>query len=133
VTDQENAAVQGNPSRRGLLIGTYVVAAVLGCVVGLLPFGASSSTPRARVGLALQEETPQAGPVEWAALRDDVETVRLDWKTPDRDVFDLVVAVRGLESDGAPDWSKAERICRQLHWPRCDHAALEQLRLRSRP
>ena len=51
-------------------------------------------------------------------------------------VPDVIVATTPTEiiiSDGAPDWGKAERLCRQLRWPRCDHAALEELRRRSRP
>ena len=50
-----------------------------------------------------------------------------------RRVFDLVVAVRGLENEGQADWDKAEQLCRGLGWPRCDRPALEALKRRSRP
>ena len=130
--------------RRIAFIGPYVVAAVLGYVLGargLLPFvrfGApSTSTPLARVGFALREENPTATADDWAALRTDVIAVRLAWEPPPhdvlRDVLDLVVAVRGLDSGGNTDWGHAEQLCRALKWPRCDRPALEELKKRSRP
>ena len=77
--------------------------------------------------------SPKASPAAWAALRDDVQTVREEWKTQDRAVYELVVAVRGLATDGNSDWGAAERLCRELKWPRCDRPALEALKRRSRP
>ena len=94
----------------------------------------SSSTPLARVGFALQQQgTLAATPAEWSALRDDVQTVRAQRAPAERAIFDLVVAVRGLATDGQSDWSAAERICRDLKWPRCDRPALEALARQSRP
>jgi len=66
-------------------------------------------------------------------LRDDVEIIRRAWKVEDRQVLDLVVALRGLESGGLTDWPRAEELCRALKWPRCDRGALEELKKRSRP
>ena len=51
----------------------------------------------------------------------------------DLGVFDLVVALRGLESAGNTDWGRAEALCRGLRWPRCDRPALEEMKRRSRP
>jgi hypothetical protein len=136
VTEQEREAGPGQPSRRAALVGTYAVAAVLGYLLGgplAFVWASESSTPQARVGFALQQERLAAGPAEWAALRDDVQTVRAQWPTANRAAFDLVVAVRGLASDGNSDWAEAERLCRNLAWPRCDRPALEELARRSRP
>jgi len=119
--------------RRRALIGTcfVVAAAALGSVLGargLLPLGrGGASTPLARIGRALQDGG--AG----ASLRTDVETVRAGVKPEDLGVFDLVVALRGLESAGNTDWGRAEALCRQLRWPRCDRPALEEMKRRSRP
>ena len=49
-----------------------------------------------------------------------------------RGAFDLIVALQGLDGDGAPDWGRAESICRGLKWPRCDRQALEEMQRRSR-
>ena len=114
------------------LIGTafVVAAAALGYVLGAggsLPFGrGTASTPLARIGLALHRDLADA------SLRRDVETVRAGLKPEDRGVFDLVVAVRGLESEGTADWARAEAACRGLRWPRCGRPALEELAARSR-
>ena len=119
--------------RRRALIGTcfIVAAAALGYLLGargLLPFGrGGASTPLARIGLALQDE--RAG----ASLRTDVEAVRAGVTPADLGVFDLVVALRGLDSAGSTDWGRAEALCRGLGWPRCDRPALEEVKRRSRP
>jgi hypothetical protein len=121
-------------SRRGALIGACVVAAVLGYVFGAggyLSFGPfrETSTPLARLGYALQQDAPVVGP----ELRGDIDAVRASWTGQERDVLDLVVAVRGLAHDGESDWALAEQLCRGLNWPRCDRPALEQLKRSSRP
>jgi hypothetical protein len=137
VAEKQSETGQGGSSRRGALIGTVLVAALLGCALGasglLSCRRKEPSTPLARVGLALQRETFEGDPEASAALRADVDTVRSGWRIQDRDVFDLVVAVRGLQSGGSSDWSKAEQLCRALKWPRCDRAGLEELKKRSRP
>jgi hypothetical protein len=132
---EKQAEPRPSPPRRGALIGTYVAAALLGYLLGgRLSSGAGDpSTPLARVGQALQRETASGPSKEGKALRDDVEAVRAGWKMEDRDAFDLVVALRGLATDGNSDWEGAERICRRLKWPRCDRAALEEMKRRSRP
>jgi hypothetical protein len=130
----------------GALTGTYLVAAVVGFVLGsrgLLPFShyPGTSTPLVRVGLALREDNLKATPEAWSALSADADAARAAFAGPAhaperdqaRDVFDLVVAVRGLKSAGDSDWGQAERLCRALKWPRCDRPALEELKARSRP
>ena len=70
-----------------------------------------------------------------------VDAVRAEFAGPTRepereqarDVFDLLVAVRGLRSAGNSDWGQAEQLCRALKWPRCDRPALEELKASSRP
>jgi hypothetical protein len=131
----------GAPPRRGPLIGIYLVAAACGYLLGvrgLLMWSPSSpkvtsATPLARVGFVLRQESPRATPADWAALGHDLDVVRASYAASQRDVFDLVVAVRGLDNGGAPDWQRAEQRCRALAWPRCDRAALEDLEKRSRP
>ncbi|HEX2660942.1 MAG TPA: hypothetical protein VHU40_21830 [Polyangia bacterium] len=96
--------------------------------------GETSSTSLTRVGFALQDPSPERnGPADWAALGADVDYVRAPLNKQTHGVFDLVVAVRGLDNGGAPNWAKAEQLCRSLSWPVCDRAALERLRERSRP
>jgi hypothetical protein len=122
---------------RAKLIGLYAAAAALGYWLGangLHAFGAPErSTPLARVGVALRAEQPSANAAEWAALRADVAAVRAESQPALRGVFDLVVALRGLENAGNADFPRAEQLCRALSWPRCDRPALELLRQRSRP
>jgi hypothetical protein len=118
--------------RRALIGACFIVAvAALGYLLGargLLPFGrGGASTPLARIGLALQDDG--AG----ASLRADVETVRAGVKPEDLAVFDLVVALRGLDTAGSTDWGRAEALCRALRWARCDRPALEEMKRRSRP
>ena len=137
MTDENPTA----PSRRGWLVATYLVAALVGGILGrqgAFSFGAGSneakSTSLARVGFALQDPSPeQTQPADWAALRADVDYVREKVNAQTNGVFDLVVAVRGLDHGGTPDFGKAEQLCRALKWSTCDRAALEQLRLSSRP
>ncbi len=103
---------------------------------GLLPLGAelpTSSTPLARVGYALREPAPKASPGDWAALRDDVDTVRAAWKSEEPAAFDLVVALRGLYAGGNSDFARAAEICRALKWPHCDKRALDVMKERSKP
>jgi len=121
------------------LVWPFVVAAALGYVLGAVAVPAfaghvsgGASTPLARVGFALRE-TPQAPPEAWAALGGDVQSVRARLSSPEREVFDLVTALRGLDSGGTSDWGRAEQICHDLSWSRCDRAALEQLKELSRP
>ena len=119
--------------RRRALIGTcfIVAAAALGYILGargFLPFGrGGAATPLARIGLALQGNSASA------SLRTDVEAVRAGVKPEDLGVFDLVVALRGLDSARNTDWGRAEALCRGLRWPRCDRPALEEMKRRSRP
>jgi len=109
------------------LIGTVIFVAALGAG-GLLLFGrGGASTPLARIGLALQDDGASA------SLRADVESVRAGLKPEDLGVFDLVVALRGLESAAHTDWGRAEALCRGLRWSRCDRPALDEMKRRSRP
>ena len=121
------------------LIWPYAAAAALGYLLGSLTVplmsafaSGSASTPLRRVGFVLLED-PQAAPVAWSGLSADVQTVRARMPAPQREVFDLVVAVRGLDSGGTSDWGRAEQLCRSLAWPRCDRASLSLLKEQSRP
>jgi hypothetical protein len=126
--------VTTNGSGRTALIGLYLAVAVLGYVCGArgdLSFGPfrQTSTPLARLGYALQQEAPAAS----AELGGDIDAISASWTGQERDVLDLVVAVRGLTRNGESDWVLAEQLCRGLKWPRCDRPALEELKRRSRP
>ncbi len=110
----------------GYLLGAFAVPAFSGYV------GGSSSTPLSRVGFVLRE-VPQAPPEAWAALGADVAAVRERFASTEREVFDLVSAVRGLDNAGMSDWPRAEQICHSLSWTRCDRETLEKLKELSRP
>ena len=128
---------EARPSRRAWLAATYLLAVAAGYAVGGAGWFSSTSepvgSPLARVGYALRAENPQATPAEWASLGADVRAVRAAWNPEERDIFDLVVAVRGLENRGQANYQEAERLCRALRWPRCDRPALDELERRSRP
>lgn len=109
------------------LIGTAILVAALGAGGVLLSGRGGASTPLARIGLALQDDGTSA------SLRADVETVRAGTQPEDLGVFDLVVALRGLDSAGNTDWGRAEALCHALSWPRCDRPALDEMKRRSRP
>jgi hypothetical protein len=125
--------------RRAALIATYVGAAAVGYVLGargLLPYGplrASTSTPLARVGLALKSESFHADTATATALGDDLAIVRAGFSSPEREVFELVTALRGLQNGGNLDAAAAAQSCRELKMPRCDDQALAVLRKLSRP
>jgi hypothetical protein len=125
VAARENETRHADPPRRGVLAAAHAVAVLLGCVLGAR--GANeTSTPAARVGFALRQDSLHNS-------HEDLESVRRSFQPQQREVFDLVVALRGLATGGNPDWSGAEKLCRTLAWPRCERAALEQLRKSSRP
>jgi hypothetical protein len=128
---------RGGSPRRGGIIGAYLLAAVLGYVLGargLLPFGRPVATPPlAMLGFALRQEKVEATPEDWTALRAAVDVVRASWKGQEPPVLDLVVELRGLGNNGSTDWGRAEQLCRGLKWPRCDRLALEEMKRRSRP
>lgn len=131
--DNDRVPKKSDPFRAVVLV--YLAAALLGAGLAALsnrPAPAAGSS-RTRVGFALRAANLQGSAAAWATLREDVESVRSTFKDRERDVFDLVVAVRGLENGGSAQWSRADEICRRLNWPRCDRAALEELRKRSRP
>lgn len=114
----------------------YSSAIALGYLLGSISVfafaalaGDSSSSALARVGFALREE-PSA---VWVVRDADLRSARSSLASSERDAFDLVVAVRGLDNGGSSDWTRAEQLCRTLTWPRCDKEALAQLRELSRP
>ena len=123
--------------RRLALIAACLGAGLAGyalALTGILPLaGKDASTPLARVGFALREAKPSGAASDWAALGADLEVLRAAASDKERDVLDLVVALRGLESEGAPDFARAAELCQALKWPRCDQRALELLEKRSRP
>jgi hypothetical protein len=134
-----NREAQQSSSRNyGAQVSAYCVAAMLGYAVGS-NIGApparreSASTPLARVGFVLSEEHRSASAAAREQLRRDVDDVRASWSADERPVFELVAAVRGLSNGGTSDFTRAEELCRALGWPRCDRAALEELKKRSRP
>lgn len=106
---------------------------VCGYVAQALGTHASPLTPLARVGFAVQSGELRGDHADWQRLKRDLELVRADWAPQTRGILDLVIAVRGLENNQRPEWERAERLCRELGWPRCDRPALEELRRRSRP
>ena len=123
---------------RGLL-GPYLVAAALGYLLGSRSvsafdavLGADVPAAASRVGLALREG-PQAPVQAQLASGADLRAVAASLPSPRREVFDLVVAVRGLHDGGKSDWTRAEQTCRALAWPRCDRVSLEQLKQQSVP
>jgi hypothetical protein len=124
---------------RAALVLTYVAAAGLGYVLGVrgvLPYGplkASTSTPLARLGVAFRDGTSKAYAASLTLLRGDVDTVRARLGAPERDAFDLVVALRGLRDGGKTDVAGAARSCQALKLARCDERALEVLQKRSAP
>jgi len=132
---------QGAPpavsSRRFLLVALYLAAGAFGYAIGVKGFRPAqpgeASASLARVGFALRADGPHGTAEDWKQLRNDVDIVRANWKSEERDVLDLVVAVRGLRNGGNADYAEAERLCRALAWPRCDQPALERLKQRSRP
>ena len=89
----------------------------------------------------MREDNLKTRPDAWSALSADVDAARSEFagqthepeRDQARDVFDLVVAVRGMKNAGNSDWGQAEQLCRALKWPRCDRPALEELKVRSRP
>jgi hypothetical protein len=118
----------------------YLAAACVGYVAGfeeLLPIGplraSEASTPLSRVGFALRERNAGAAPQDYARLADDLAAVRSKLPPELQGVFELVFAVRGLSSGGAPDLTRAAELCRSLKWQRCDRASLEELGRRSTP
>jgi len=140
------APVRSRPrSSRWRFVLVYGTAVGLGCLVGVIgvpPFRSSlppSPSParmalaRARVGAVLRQPAVQAPPAAWAELQAEVAMVPQKWPPLVRNVFELVVATRGLTTGGRPDWSRAESLCHALRWSRCDRDALEQLRDRGRP
>jgi hypothetical protein len=125
--------------RLATVIAVYGVAVGLGYLIGdrgVPPFGAVPQSPSLslrRVGWVLGQPDPRGPPEAWAALETDIATVREGFPPSIREMFDLEVAVRGLKTGGKSDWTEAQQHCLALKWSRCDHAALEELRVRGRP
>jgi hypothetical protein len=69
----------------------------------------------------------------WTNLAADVEAMRTALSPHEQAVFGLVVALRGLRDGGAPNFAEAEHACRALGGPRCERAALEAIKQRSKP
>jgi hypothetical protein len=130
----EKASSPRKSSRRKLLIAIYFGAATGGYVLGasesIPALQSSTSTPLARVGYALAKRNVALGDA-WVRLRSDVTLARSS--VPEPDVFDLVVALRGLQSWGTADDTGAAALCQKLNFARCDARALEVLKEQSQP
>jgi hypothetical protein len=118
----------------------YAVVLVFGYLAGahgLTEFrdsaDASKTTPSARVGYVLAAPDVEASAEAWSRLAEDLRPVQAALAPHQQGVFDLVVALRGLDNGGKSNFVEAERVCRSLGWPRCDQPALEELERRSRP
>jgi hypothetical protein len=123
---------------RRVLIGATLVGAAVVYLGGRVLFSrsplTSAPTPLARVGFALRAKHLSPSNSEWDALGRDVIAVHGGLNGQQRDVFDMIVSLRGLGSSGTADWDRAELICRRvLQWPRCDRAALDELSRSARP
>ncbi|HXJ21789.1 MAG TPA: hypothetical protein VMT03_16310 [Polyangia bacterium] len=66
----------------------------------------------------------------WLTRRFDVGAVRAALPPSSQGAFDLLLALHPPPG-GDPDWGRAERICRDLWWPRCDRPALDVMRKHS--
>jgi len=98
----------------------YLTALALGGAGGILSARlAPASTALGRVGRAL------AG--QGLATAEDVAAARAPLEETARQVFDLAVALRGLENRGVPDWEQARLLCERLDWERCDRGTLEAM------
>ncbi|HEY3498719.1 MAG TPA: hypothetical protein VGK73_28705 [Polyangiaceae bacterium] len=138
MTDQKSNQGAAGAQRSRWLSVAYAVAVLLGYFAGVegwvrRPFDSASSSPLARVGLALRERNVAATPEDWKLLKADADAVRATLEPELREAFDLVSALRGLASGGSPDFATAESLCKKLRWGRCDRASLEELKERSRP
>lgn len=139
VTAAQRQTTAPGAARRGALMGLYLVALVAGYSLGergkfpIRVFPEATSSPLARLGVALSTPRLALSPEGWKALRADVDAVLATQKPEQRAVLELVVAARGLASGGTPAWAEAEARCKALRWPRCDRPALEALAARSRP
>jgi hypothetical protein len=139
VTASKTQTMAPGAARRAALVGLYLFALGTGYLLGergkfpVRPFPQATSSPLARLGIALSTQPLTLSPEGWTALRADVEAVLAMQKPEPRAVLELVVAVRGLASGGTPAWAEAEQRCKALRWPRCDRPALEALAKRSRP
>src|SRR5438128_7240424 len=96
--------------RHGALVAIYLFAATSGYLVGSRGFRTSDAPAAAtqaseRAGLALGHDDARPISNDWTALGSDLAVVRAMYPSPERDVLDLVVAVRGLENQGHPDWA----------------------------
>jgi len=113
------------------LVAVYALAVATGYVVGTRGgfFGdLSPLTPLGRVGFALgSAPLSRDAEADWERLKQDVDAVHSNWDPKDQAIFDLVVAVRGLQSRQQPNWELASKLCSELRWPRCDRAALAAL------
>jgi hypothetical protein len=110
------------------------VAGLLLGLTGLFPtegipfIQAPTATPLARVGLALSQTELTGSTKAWRALERDVEASRANLDETAATPFELLAALRGLLTQGKPDWEKAEALCHELAWQPCNRAALETLR-----
>lgn len=118
-------------SRVGVIAGVILVSVLVRR--GLRSRAVPKPSPAALVAFTLMMPDGNVDRDAQAWLHTNLQAVAATLAPDRRRVFDLIVAVRGLENEGRADWTGAERLCRGLGWPRCDRPALEELKRRSRP
>jgi len=94
---------------------------------------APNTTALARLGYALEAEQLSGDDRDWAALEKDAQAALAATEDRLRLPLEIVIALRGLENRGQPQWERARQLCGQLQWPRCDREALQSIQKRSRP
>ncbi len=82
-------------------------------------------SPAARVSWRM-DRTKETNGKQWPSLDEDLRAMNL--RPPADDALRLVLALRGVDQGGLPNWRRAEQLCRGLGWPRCDRAALERMK-----
>jgi hypothetical protein len=103
-----------------------------GIFTGIASRGRVAPTPLAQLGFALGQPDLTPDPAARRRLAGVARAVRQNWKERP-EILDLVLTLRGVGSEGEVSWERATSLCEALGWPRCDRAALEELRRRSRP
>jgi len=65
---------------------------------------------------------------DWSLLERDLTLVRPTFTGSSAQVFELVVALRGLSKRGVADFERAEQACHAAGFARCERRSLEEMR-----